>query len=297
MLIVGVFSPSQLDKLWSGHKKELSSFPTLSSLYNTTKDLQKDCLYTFKLDHNQDSVSRLLLKLRDNVFSLEPAALIDSADSDSVKTTPRQTVKDICLNVPDTPDSPPRLPWECRQQSKPSLLQSHCYTVLESAAEQEFSASFTPSKQRQEICREVEEYLLKSQLQTERRLAQIKLKKTPKHSPSPIRRRIEDLNTRVARKVFQTDEKLGCFDSDRENLTPNIKAKMDEIFKIDLTEDVREDLYLEEKCCFPEGFSSNYSVKTATRLDFRKPLANPVSAYCNSKTNKSAHSRSKSELQ
>lgn len=205
MLIVGVFSPSQLDKLWSGHRKELNSFPSLTSLYKTTKDLQKDCLYTFKLDHSQDSVSKLLLRLRDNVFSLEPSPLIESGDSDSIKTTPKHQARDISLVMPDTPNSPPRLTRDSRYQSRPSLLQSHCHTVLESAAEQEFSASFTPSKQRQEICREVEEYLMRSQLQTERRLAQIKMKKTPKHSPSPIRKRDEGQVSRVARKVFQTD--------------------------------------------------------------------------------------------
>ena len=219
MLIVGVFSPSQLDKLWSGHRKELNSFPTLTSLYNSTKDLQKNCLYTFKLDDSQDSVSKLLLKMRENVFSLEPSALPSPPDSDSVWTVPKtqsqsmiqihlqnQTpTKDFSLVMPDTPNSPPRLTRDSRHQSRPSLLQSHCYTVLESAAEQEFSASFTPSKQRLEICREVEEYLLKSKLQTERRLAQIKMRKSPAPSPSPLGRREGGHEARVARKVFQTE--------------------------------------------------------------------------------------------
>lgn len=50
-----------------------------------------------------------------------------------------------------------------------------------------------------------------------------------------------------------------------------------------------------EKCSFPEVFCSSYSRKTATRLDFRKPLPKPVSAQRQLKTHQSVHSRRKSE--
>lgn len=253
MLIVGVFSPSQLDQLWCGHRQQVASFPALSSLFNTAKDLRKNCLYTFRLEDHQPAVGRLLLSPGEDRFTLEPAAL-EASHSPSRPDRPELDwpVKDISVRVPErleprSPLRPTQSPVR-RQQSRPSLLQSHCHTVLESAAEQECSASFTPSKQRQEICREVDEYLLQSQLQTERRLAQLRVKKTPRVSPSPVaragRERAEAAGELIA--VGSADQEKQPWDSgEKENMTPNIKAKMAEMFEADLTEDVREDLYLE----------------------------------------------------
>lgn len=176
MLLLGVFSPSQLVKMCPGFVQEIEDLPGISSLHTSPLEMKTDMLYSFKLDAQEDIT--VLNKLTFNAFTQKFGCLstaVSAAQStgtfNPVKLRLAEAHKDLVQKR--RADS-----WASNHQ----MLQSHISTIAETRQSHEISPSFTPCKQRQMISQETEAYLKKSQLAIEKRLTVMKKRKGEQES-------------------------------------------------------------------------------------------------------------------
>lgn len=313
ILFVGIFTAQDLVNLCPAYANDVDKAQAFTSLIDADKRLARGSLYSFNLADVQDGCAELHLKPDLGQFTLR----CHSKEATAQQTTPLTNKQFAGIQTTPSrsrdgfPSLQDSLVWPDRAES--ALLKSRFSTVVETSYENEVSASFTPSKLRQELAKETDAFLKRSQLQVERRLAELNRQKQIKLCSSPIRR----TETKLQQSVLATSEYLNSpnveigsyrqtsrqddLDFDQENLTPNIKQRMEDL--VDLTDLVLHDMQKEGSSNPHLDFNARITYKfpreTKGKLPFeqqgssRKPLVEDLQR---NPRLRSAHTRSKTGL-
>lgn len=156
-------------KVSPGLQREQDKLPGLDSLQHRSQTLSQDQLYAFKLNLDFDPGARLVADLGccspsgDVRFSLQV-----SLQEKLGAAMPRPPFNDRRVDAWNQPPTRPREDSNGIHQ----IFASKISSVAEARQSLEFSPSFTPSKERQAIEGKTQEFLKKSQLETQRRLHQ-----------------------------------------------------------------------------------------------------------------------------
>ena len=170
MLILGIYSASQLLKMAPALEKKMKTMPAFSSLCNQSMELKKNEIYSFKLDVEGDmSVwSKLALCPKEETFSC----------SASLLNLQQQVLAPLGYFPQEEEKARPMHQHSGNQTANNwttdfQLLKSHISSVAEACLSQEISPSFTPSKERQAVDRQTQAFLENARLTTQQRLAKL----------------------------------------------------------------------------------------------------------------------------